>query len=140
MNAAVRLGDWQALGGAALAIRERVFVREQGVPVELEQDAEDQRCLHALAELAGQTVATGRLTTDGHIGRVAVLREARGRGIGGQILEALVAEARRRGLTEALLNAQLHALPFYERHGFVAYGPVFDDAGIPHRAMRRRLD
>ena len=76
---------------------------------------------------------------DGHIGRMAVLKDWRGRGVGGAILEALIAAARERGDEEAALSAQTHALEFYRRHGFVEEGEVYPDAGIPHQLMRRKL-
>ncbi|MDA8107519.1 MAG: GNAT family N-acetyltransferase [Betaproteobacteria bacterium] len=132
--------DWSAARGEAAAIREQVFVSEQGVPRELELDDMDARCVHALARLEdGRTIGTGRLLPDGHIGRMAVLAEWRGRGVGGALLERLVEEARARGMREVALSAQTHALGFYARHGFTAEGEVYLEAGIPHRAMRRKL-
>lgn len=132
--------SWGAACDEAGAIREAVFVAEQGVPPEIELDDMDARSLHALARLEdGRAVGTGRLLPDGHIGRMAVLAEWRGRGVGGALLERLVAEARTRGLREVVLSAQTHALGFYLRHGFAAEGEVFFEAGIAHRAMRRTL-
>jgi predicted GNAT family N-acyltransferase len=123
-----------------LQVREAVFVAEQGVPLELERDAHDGTALHLLARDGdGNPVGTGRLLPDGHIGRIAVMRAWRGRGVGSALLNALVGEARKRGLAGVQLNAQCTAVDFYERHGFVAEGPVFDDAGIPHRHMQREL-
>jgi predicted GNAT family N-acyltransferase len=81
-------------------------------------------------------LGTGRLLPDGHIGRMAVLRQARGAGVGSALLRALMQAARARGDREVMLSAQTHALPFYERFGFVAEGEAYDDAGIPHRVMR----
>ena len=122
------------------AVREVVFVQGQQVPVDLDRDALDPLCFHVLAVDAGGTpVGTARLTPDRRIGRMAVLEAFRGRGIGEAMLAALLDEARRRGWTEVSLHAQVHALPFYARAGFVPAGPVFDEAGIPHRGMRRRL-
>ena len=122
------------------AVREVVFVHGQQVPPELERDALDPLCFHVLAEdAAGQVLGTARLTPDRRIGRMAVLDAHRGRGIGEAMLAALVAEARRRGWPEVSLHAQLHALPFYARAGFVPAGPSFVEAGIDHREMRRRL-
>ena len=122
------------------AVREVVFVQGQQVPVELERDALDPLCFHVLAVDAGGTpVGTARLTPDRRIGRMAVLEAFRGRGIGEAMLAALLDEARRRGWTEVSLHAQVHALPFDARAGVVPAGPVFDEAGIPHRGMRRRL-
>ncbi len=137
----IRLLDWAEAEPKAMPLRLQVFVVEQGVPVALEQDAFDAVSRHALAETAaGEVVATGRLLPDGHIGRMAVVAALRGQGVGGAVLEALVAEAGARGLDHAVLNAQTHALAFYQRHGFVAEGEEFMEAGIPHRTMRRMLE
>lgn len=136
----IRLLSWDDAREEASRIRFAVFVEEQKVPAEIELDEHDAACLHALAtDASGRVVGTGRLLPDGHIGRMAVSREARGRGVGGAILEALAEAARRRGDREVVLNAQVHALAFYRAHGFVEEGPEFDEAGIAHRAMRRRL-
>ncbi|UNK57057.1 GNAT family N-acetyltransferase [Pseudoxanthomonas daejeonensis] len=122
------------------AVREVVFVQGQQVPVELERDALDPLCFHVLAvDADGQALGTARLTPDRRIGRMAVLDAHRGRGIGEAMLAALVAEARRRQWPEVSMHAQLHALPFYARAGFVPSGPSFVEAGIDHREMRRRL-
>jgi predicted esterase YcpF (UPF0227 family)/predicted GNAT family N-acyltransferase len=136
----VEVGSWCALGPEARVVRTEVFVHEQHVSPEEELDALDGQCLHALARDAlGKPVATGRLLPDGHIGRMAVDRGCRGRGLGSQVLLALVSEARRRGDAQVVLAAQLHARSFYARHGFVEEGETFMDAGIPHRLMRCSL-
>jgi len=136
----IALGEWAELQAQATAIRHAVFVEEQKVPAEIELDGFDVVSLHALAfDGRGVAVGTGRLLPDGHIGRMAVLRSARGAGVGAALLRALMAAARDRGLREVRLNAQTHALPFYERFGFTAQGDEFDDAGIAHRAMRCSL-
>jgi predicted GNAT family N-acyltransferase len=103
-------------------------------------DEMDAVSLHALAYVGGAAVGTGRLLPDGHIGRMAVLRESRSLGIGSAILARLVEEAARRGLREAVLSAQTHALPFYRRHGFTPVGEVYEEAGIAHQEMRRGLN
>ncbi|HEY8609516.1 MAG TPA: GNAT family N-acetyltransferase [Noviherbaspirillum sp.] len=137
MNTTIRLGGWDELKAGAQAVRHAVFVVEQQVPVELEWDEMDAACLHALAcDDSGAPVATGRLLPDGHIGRMAVLPHARGSGIGGAILAALMERARLRGDREVLLNAQTSAVPFYVRFGFVSEGEEFMEAGIPHIGMR----
>lgn len=123
---------------ACLALRHEVFVREQAVPEELERDEHDPEALHLLATWDGRPVGTARMLLKedmGKIGRVCVLREVRGRGIGAAIMRVAVEELRARGLSRAKLGSQVHAIPFYEALGFVAEGPVFDDAGIPHRDM-----
>ncbi len=136
----VELGDWNSLKGEAIAIRTAVFVDEQRVPIELELDEFDGVSVHALARNAtARAVGTGRLLPDGHIGRMAVLKSARGAGVGGALLRALMDEASRRGFAEVTLNAQTHAIPFYRRFGFVEAGGKYDDAGIPHVTMRARI-
>ena len=131
------LADWPAQAVDARLLRTEVFIVEQNVPVELEWDEMDESCLHALAhDEAGIPVGTGRLLPDGHIGRMAVRKSARGQGIGGAILLALMQAARERGDREVVLNAQVQAEPFYARFGFVREGEVFPDAGIPHICMR----
>ncbi|QDZ27647.1 GNAT family N-acetyltransferase [Noviherbaspirillum sp. UKPF54] len=132
------LGDWERHKTDARAVRYDVFVIEQNVPVELEWDDMDAACVHAVVyDDAGQAVATGRLLPDGHIGRMAVRKSARGQGIGGLVLQALMEEAQRRGDRCVLLNAQTQAEPFYRRFGFVRDGEEFIEAGIAHVSMRR---
>lgn len=137
----------------ALAVRMRVFVEEQDVPVDLEVDTVDREALtrpdavYLVGRLRGAAIATARLLFEPHgepgamphIGRVAVLAEHRGRGFGAAIMYALHNEARARDARAVRLAAQLHAIPFYERLGYVTRGPVFLDAGIEHRDMDRRL-
>lgn len=132
--------DWPAARAAATRIRFAVFVEEQHVPAALELDEWDARCEHALARNAeGKAIGTGRLSPDGHIGRMAVVPDWRGRGVGAAILAALVARARAHGMAEIALNAQTQARGFYARQGFAERGPEFIEAGIPHVAMVRRL-
>ncbi len=132
----VRLAHWPDDEALLRQVRESVFILEQHVPVDLEWDGVDVDCIHVLAmNQDGQAIGTGRLLQDGHIGRMAVLREWRGQGVGGQLLELLIGEARRKHCPKLLLNAQVSAVPFYERFGFVTRGDVFDEAGIPHLEM-----
>jgi predicted GNAT family N-acyltransferase len=134
----IELCDWGKAREQASRIRFAVFVDEQKVPPEIEMDEHDAQCVHALAYAGdGRAVGTGRLLPDGHIGRMAVAKDWRGRGIGAAILAALVDAARRRGDREVALSAQTHALGFYRRHGFAPEGEVYEEAGIPHQAMRR---
>ncbi len=138
----VRLADWRDTEHqeALRQIRYQVFVVEQNVPAELEWTGDDSDCVHALAyDADGLAVGTGRLDTDGHVGRMAVLSAQRGTGTGRALLQFLVQQARKRGDKEVILNAQTHAVGFYQREGFEAYGPEFMDAGIPHRAMLKTL-
>jgi len=131
---------WNDAAEALRRIRHAVFVVEQRVPEALEWDAADAGSLHALATGAdGTPIGCGRLLDDGHIGRVAVEREWRGRGVGTALLRCLIDAARTRGYVEVVVNAQVAAMPFYVRHGFVATGDVFEEAGIDHRVMTRRL-
>ena len=130
--------DW----ARASSIRLAVFVDEQQVPFEEELYEHDRDAFHVLAWLDEQPVGTGRLVIEGdsgRVGRMAVLSRARGAGVGSAVLVALMAEAARRGLRSVHLAAQLHARPFYARHGFVAGGPQFLDAGIWHQRMERNL-
>jgi predicted GNAT family N-acyltransferase len=137
----VRIVEWPTAQALVMPLRTAVFVIEQGVPAELELDEFDPVSLHAIATDAANTVvATGRLLPDGHIGRMAVARSERGHGFGAAVLKALMDAARRRGFTRVVLSAQLHALGFYQRHGFTAFGPVFMDATIEHQAMEQALD
>jgi len=127
---------------AAFAIRRHVFIDEQGVAEDEEFDEFDATAVHALVYADDRAVGTGRLLEidgKGRIGRMAVLREFRGRGVGLAILDALLAVADRLGYTEIVLHAQVHAIGFYETRGFRAHGPEFTEAAIPHRVMRRRL-
>lgn len=135
----IELAPWSEAKAEARRIRFAVFVEEQGVPAELEMDEMDARSLHALAFAENHAVGTGRLLPDGHIGRMAVMKPWRGRGVGGALLRRLVSAARERGEHEVLLSAQVHALGFYRAHGFTAFGDVYAEAGIPHQQMRLRL-
>lgn len=123
-----------------MPLRIAVFVIEQGVPEEMERDELDPVSRHIVCETAdGKVIGTGRLSPNGRIGRLAVAPGWRGQGIGGRLLALLVAEAVRLGMEELVLHAQAHAEDFYLRYGFIPEGPVFDEAGIDHRLMRREL-
>lgn len=156
--------DFAIAAGELHAVREAVFVREQGVPAELERDAADPHCLHVLARDGdGNPIGTGRLVPpflavngcvgqDGadaahagaaalpRIGRMAVLPAWRNRGVGEAMLAALTGLARERGWRAISLNAQATAVPFYARQGYLPHGERFFEAGIEHQAMRRTLD
>ncbi len=137
----LQIAAWDVLRADASLIRNEVFVVEQQVDVALELDEMDVVCLHAVAyDANGQPIATGRLLPDGHIGRMAVRKNGRGQGIGGAVLQALMAAARQRGDQQVMLNAQTHAAPFYANHGFEQEGDEFMEAGIAHIAMRAALD
>ena len=121
------------------AVRRTVFVLEQRVPEDEEWDAQDAESRHVLAIAEGEAIGTGRLLPDGHIGRMAVLKPWRQRGVGRAMLAALIDMARAAGFVEVVLHAQTHAMPFYEKQGFTAEAPEFMEAGIPHRVMRLSL-
>ncbi|MEU9637923.1 GNAT family N-acetyltransferase [Streptomyces tendae] len=150
----VRVAEDPADREACFAVRKDVFVAEQKVPEDIEYDAYDADAVHVLAVREdGVPLGTGRLLHGaaatakngdgdpavGSLGRLAVTAAARGLGVGAALVRAVEAAARARGLTAVDLHAQTHALGFYERLGYQAYGPEFPDAGIPHRAMRRAL-
>ena len=142
-------GPRAAVAGAAdrpeiAALRTRVFVEEQGVPAEIEQDAADETAVHALSrDHAGRVVATGRLLLrDGApatIGRMATDASVRGSGHGAAVLAELHRQAVLRGAVEVELHAQVSARGFYERAGYAAVGTEYQEAGIAHITMRRRL-
>ena len=124
---------------AVFDLRHEVFVVGQGVPEDLERDELDAVSDHAVAFADGHVVGTGRLLPDGTIGRMAVASSVRGRGIGAAVLAVLEERARARGLRAVELHAQLHALGFYDRYGYVPYTEVYLEAGIEHRSMRKEL-
>lgn len=133
----IRPASWQSDEQALRHIREQVFINEQHVPVELEWDGMDESAMHWLAtDSHNKVIGTVRLLSNGHIGRMAVLAEYRGKGIGSSLLKAVMGMAKTSGMPELFLNAQTDALGFYEKFGFIAEGDVFDDAGIPHKKMR----
>ena len=140
----VRVGDWAMLGRDASALRTAVFVEEQRIPAEMEWDAADAECVHAVAyNRLGLPLATGRLLQHvpgvAKIGRMAVAQAVRSSGVGREVLEALMKAARARGDHEVLLHAQTSAAPFYARAGFTPRGAEFEEAGIPHVEMTRAL-
>lgn len=121
-------------------IRTEVFVEEQAVPQEEEWDDLDARSQHVIARSAdGRPIGTGRLTPNGTIGRMAVLRDWRGKGVGASVLRMLIEHARDRRLSRIDMHAQSHAIPFYEAAGFIAHGDEFDECGIAHRHMSLEL-
>ena len=143
------LGSWADCEALAAPLRHAVFVEEQGVPAELEWDADDVSCLHAvLLADDGSAAATGRLLPvfeEGEdrglcrIGRMAVRRPLRGRGHGARVLDALIGASRSRGDSGVVLHAQTAAQGFYAGRGFAIRGEIFDEAGIPHIEMVLRF-
>lgn len=140
----VRLASWEHDRVQIQHVRRTVFIEEQRIAERDEWDELDPVIAHVLAFAAADTgkrdaVGTGRLEPTGKIGRVAVLPPHRGTGAGLAIMHSLMNLAAERGFTEVYLNAQLSAAGFYERLGFRADGPDFDEVGIPHRRMRRSV-
>jgi predicted GNAT family N-acyltransferase len=122
----------------AFAIRMRVFVREQGVSEEIELDRDDQRAIHFLAFAGPRAVGTARVVwhrTSAKIGRMAVLKSYRGRGVGKKLLQRAMETAKKHSAKSIYLHAQVPVIGFYESMGFRCDGPVFEEAGIPHRKM-----
>lgn len=137
----VEAADYAVQHALLHGVRHAVFVGEQQVPPELETDELDPLSHHVVAlDADGHAIGTGRLTPQRRIGRMAVLSGWRGQGVGEALLQALVAEAARRGWGEVSLHAQVHARDFYARNGFLPEGAEFEEAGIAHQTMRRRMD
>ena len=137
---AVRVVEWAEAQRDIRSIRKAVFIEEQGVPAELDLDDLDRDCLHVLAcDEQGQPIGTARMREDGKIGRMAVLKPRRGRGVGRALLQALLKEAGRRRLSLVYLASQIQEIGFYEKHGFQITGDIFLDASIPHRNMTLKL-
>jgi len=134
----VQPGSWGQLGLEAFSVREKVFIQEQAVPAEMELDEFDPVSHHVLARsVNGLPIGTGRLLADGHIGRLAVVAEWRGKGVGQALMDRLLDLAREAGITRLALHAQTQAAGFYRRFGFVESGEEFMEAGIPHVLMIR---
>ncbi len=132
----VRPARWDEDENAIARLRRSVFIEEQSVPEALEWEAQDSACLWHVAWVAEDAIiGIVRLTPQGRIGRMAVLKPWRGCGVGSALLSAAIDAARARGQTGLQLSAQTHAIAFYARHGFIATGPEYLDAGIPHRTM-----
>ncbi len=136
----VILARWPQEATALRSIRTVVFVEEQNVPESLEWDGLDDSCQHAIAKASdGTPIGCVRLLPDGHIGRMAVLSSWRKNGVGSVLLNCIVEHARTLLFPKVMLNEQVHAIPFYSRHGFKIASDVFEEAGIPHRAMEKSL-
>lgn len=136
----VRIMIWRDALPLARRVREKVFIEEQKVPRELEWDEWDERSDHALAcDPGGNPIGTARLLPEGRIGRMAVLKEWRQKGVGGALLLALLERARGRSMTRSVLHAQTQAAGFYRRFGFSERGEEFLEAGIPHVEMTLEL-
>jgi predicted GNAT family N-acyltransferase len=139
----VRLVNWVESKEPLQHIRIEVFVKEQAVPIEEEWDGLDDDALHLLAVgPTGEPIGTNRLLIHektGHIGRMAVMKSWRGKGVGLALMQTMLEIARKQGLKDLFLNAQTYAIPFYEKVGFKAVGDEFDEAGMPHYRMELTL-
>ena len=139
-NLDIRILDWSNAQQYASPIRRRVFIEEQCVPESMEWDGLDNTAVHALAfDDNHQPQGYARLLASKQLGRMAVLPEFRGKGIGRALLAMLEDEARNRHYDHIFLHAQIHALPFYEKQGYTSQGNPFDEAGIPHMLMIKTL-
>jgi len=137
-----QITNWKKSKSLLQTIREKVFIEEQQVPVELEWDEFDESARHVLAEvlLEGEKLAIGTAriiinNKQAHIGRMAVLALWRGHGIGTKILQTCIDDCRKQGVTQIILNAQVYVIPFYQKAGFEISSEQFLDAGIPHKEM-----
>jgi predicted GNAT family N-acyltransferase len=137
----VIISDFQQQYEALRAVRNSVFIVEQQIPAALEYDDADLRCLHAVAWDGQKPVGTARLDVleDGRIGRVAVLKDYRRRGVGSLLMQELEQIARSRGLVRLWFHSQISAVPFYESLGYSTYGEEYLEAGIPHLSMEKRI-
>lgn len=140
MTITITLNNWTIQKEAARSVREKVFVIEQQIPLEMEMDKSEEFSIHAVAtDATGTPVGTGRLLPDGHIGRMAVLASARGSGVGGQLLQSLMQAAKERGDKRVVLSAQSQVEGFYVRFGFNVISEEYVEAGIKHIDMEYRF-
>ena len=139
MNTTSIICDYESHTENICAIRYEVFVDEQNVPEELEIDGLDGKAKHVLTFVDDVPIGTGRILSDGHIGRVAVLKNYRGLGIGKSIMKELIKCAQDMSLEKVWLSSQWHAYSFYLDLGFVCVGEVYKEAGIDHIKMFRAL-
>lgn len=140
----ILIKPWQEASQEAYSIRKKVFIEEQGVPEDMELDEHDPLAKHALAYQDGLCVGTGRLVKldnqHAQIGRMAVLSAYRNQDIGAAILSSLITLAKTEGVSTLVLHSQISAVSFYSKFGFIAEGPIYDEAGIAHRNMILLLD
>jgi predicted GNAT family N-acyltransferase len=120
-------------------IRNTVFTGEENIDEHADFDGQDLNAIHVLIEMDGQFVGTGRMLIDGHIGRLAVLRSARGRGLGKKIMYALIDQAKKQNINRVYLGAQKHAIGFYKKIGFSEYGDAYEEVGITHVHMEKLI-
>jgi len=135
MALSIQRAIWPEDKDKLASVRRQVFIEEQNVPEELEWDKFDETAIHCLATIDGNAVGTGRLMSNGQLGRMAVLKTFRHQGIGSKLLELLINEHRKISDKPIIIHAQTHAVNFYQKFGFVIKGDEFDEAGIPHYTM-----
>ena len=123
--------------GEIKRIRNTVFTGEENIDEHADFDGQDTDAIHVLIEMDGQFVGTGRMLMDGHIGRLAVLRSARGRGFGKKLMDALIDQAKKKNINRVYLGAQKHAVGFYKKIGFSEYGDSYEEVGITHVHMEK---
>jgi len=131
----IRIMNWEEAKPQAYPIRLAVFVEEQNIPESLELDADDPLAWHAIVFMNGKAIATGRLIRDGKIGRLAVLKQYRGRGFGSNLLKSLMYHGKHHGIFNFYLHAQTSAIGFYGQLGFKTIDSEFNEAGIRHMKM-----
>lgn len=139
LSICIQFGSWDQLKLKSMEVRTCVFIREQNIPGELEWDEYDPISLHVLAFVKNNAVATARLLPDGRIGRMAVLSQWRRQRVGQRLLAELLQQALLQGHTEVLIHAQISALAFYQKYGFIEEGSIFNEVGIPHKIMRKNI-
>lgn len=138
-NITIKVANWSEEKSELSNIRRLVFIEEQKVPQEMEWDEFDETSTHFLVTLKDQAIACARLKADGQIGRMAVLAEYRNRGFGSKLLQFILTEADTQNINHVYLHAQVSAIPFYEKLGFVARGNIFYEADIQHREMYKKI-
>ena len=131
--------DYQTHFEAIRSVRDKVFVKEQSVPIDIEIDGLDEKAIHVVVVIKGSAIATGRMLEDGHIGRIAVLNNQRGKGIGRLIMQKFLEHAKEQKLKKVWLSSQWHAHRFYCNLGFVCIGEKYQEAGIDHIKMTKSI-
>lgn len=139
MNIKIQAGSWQDLQQDAKFIRELVFIQEQGIPEHEEWDVQDGKSVHFIVHDNIHAIATARLLPNNSIGRVAVLQDYRGSGIGFKLMQYIIQFAKSEHRDCLILSAQVYAIQFYEKLGFVVDGDEYLDCGISHIDMTMRL-
>jgi len=137
-NIEIRLADWENDRATLSTIRRRVFIEEQSIPEDMEWDEFDATSCHFLAFENQQAIACARLKADGQIGRMAVLPDFQNRGTGKKLLQFVLQTASEQDFDEVYLHAQVSAISFYEKHGFISQGEIFYEADISHRKMLKK--